>query len=270
MLIASAPRVCGRAVSARPTAAPSAVRSSWFGLPLCVVPSPSPPPPPPPDITRLARSGASQGATAWRSLGFGDERRRISSREQPACSTASYRRADAGADPVRALPPARQGLLHLQTEGMPQAASCQRPTFWARRRLSRRTAASAPPQPRNHAPSSRRSRHPLWVRREQHRLMRKATRRHPIHAGTFRVSRLVLPHPRDSRVHGVQSAAVYNYISEPQTAKPTTERSKRCQVLPPSRAHRRVDSILSAHVTFSKPPGARSCSGAPRRRPVVV
>jgi hypothetical protein len=54
MSIASAPRRCGRAVSARPTAAPSEVRSPWFGLPLCVVPSASPPPEP--DITRLAQA----------------------------------------------------------------------------------------------------------------------------------------------------------------------------------------------------------------------
>jgi hypothetical protein len=54
MSIASAPRVCGRAVSARPTAAPSEARSSWVGLPLCVVPSPSPPPKA--DITRLAHT----------------------------------------------------------------------------------------------------------------------------------------------------------------------------------------------------------------------
>jgi hypothetical protein len=82
--------------------------------------------------------------------------------------------------------------------------------------------------------------------------MRKATRRHPIHAGRVLVSRLVLPHPRDSSVDGVQSAAVYNYISEQQTAK-ATERSKRRGVLPRSRTHRHVDNILSAHVTFSKP-----------------
>jgi hypothetical protein len=82
--------------------------------------------------------------------------------------------------------------------------------------------------------------------------MRKATRRHPIHAGRVLVSRLVLPHPRDSSVDGVQSAAVYNYISEPQTAK-ATERSKRRGVRPRSRTHRHVDNILSAHVTFSKP-----------------